>query len=297
MTVAIDRLNEVTRTAEVLTDNFCPVVLLRPDSKIPLSITEDIHPFGRIAHITHAETAGVTVQMWAEHLGAVPGLGVFLGGDKGSPVVAVDLDSEDAITIAKSLGVTSTGRTWVQKTATSGRYHGFYSNPGVDLKRKVGAASGLDLLSNGYACVAPTIAKGHDGVLRQYEWVIGHSPWDIPIADLEPLPEALKDWWLDLDTTPVTRGPSAGVVSNMTPGGDWFAQVLATPIPSGERNERLASIFGKLHRLFPLSVAVVMLHEVNRRCCVPPLPERELGTIVSSIGRRAGFAGREVIPL
>ena len=60
-------------------------------------------------------------------------------------------------------------------------------------------------MTRGYVLVAPsnTSAKPQGGGL--YTWITGHSPWDIPLTDLEQPPPQLLAWWQKL---PQTKGAS-----------------------------------------------------------------------------------------
>ena len=112
---------------------------------------------------------------------------------------------------------------WGQRTGNGGWHIVFYADSELELHRRIkpqGVA--LDLVGDGYAVVAPSITKG------PYCWQSGHSPSDIPLADLASPPAPLVTWWRDLQLkAPAQPQSTAEVNSAYT--------LLGSPIPNGSR--------------------------------------------------------------
>jgi hypothetical protein len=222
------------------------------------------------------------VQGWLQ-----PGdnLAVLLGEAKGSPIIGVGLDYYKTPAVmdrARELGITFKGNSWSQKTGRGG-YTLFYVYDGPALKRDTSGCDGtLDLLVSGYSIVAPSNTAKEPQGGGPYKWLPRHSPFDIPIAQLDTPPKALLDWWQSLSTPkqPETR---------KTPGEGYPPNCLTGPIPEGQRNEVLTKRAGYYHRMIPNDEVVRdLVHTANRAECLPPLPDREVDTILNSILKREG---------
>ena len=134
---------------------------------------------------------------------------------------------------------------------------------------RTGLAPGIDLRGDGGFVVAPPSLHASG---RRYEWEIGASPDDLPLA---PAPRGLLEW--------LRAGQSAGAVR--TP--DEWTTLVRGPIAEGARNDSLARLAGYLLRRRPAPrVVLELVRAVNEARCTPPLPEHEIESIVESIARR-----------
>lgn len=213
-------------------------------------------------------------------------LGALLGWEKESPVIAVGLDVYKTKSVAEfassELGVSSQANCWVQRTGRGG-YTVFYFYRYDDLERDTaGCGDALDLLTNGYSMIAPSDTSKQDSGGGPYTWLAGHSPLDIPMADLDDPPEALLTHWRAVKT-PKAVSTSGGVAHR--PDTGW----LTAPIPEGRRNETLAKIAGYYHRKLPDASAVeVLVHNANATQCSPPLSQGEVQAVLNSILKLEG---------
>jgi len=126
-----------------------------------------------------------TLEEFEHYLKREPALNIAVLG-----VAQVDADSPEAIARAAQLGVSSDARCWIIRTRRGWR--AIYRPPGRELTNQVKAGDvDLDLLVNSPALVPPSIHPSG----TPYRWAPGHSPADIPFADLEIPPPLLEDWW------------------------------------------------------------------------------------------------------
>ena len=271
-----ERYKVLVETAVKMVDNTVPVMVIQAGLKRPLP-----PPGGdtwwiitRPDDVAGAFTAGVNIA-------------VILGREKDSPIIAVGLDLYKDRTIAdraKELGITSDRNTWIQHTGRGGITL-IYQTPDIPLRRDTRQHAGaLDLLVNGYTLIPPSNTAKEPQGGGPYRWAPGHSPFEIPLTELEFPPKPLLDWWQGLHREPQYRSESrAG-----NPGGELPAKHQGA-IPEGQRNEELARRAGYLHRMIPDDGIVRdLVHAVNDRDCQPPLPVREVDTILDSILRRDG---------
>ena len=141
-----------------------------------------------------------TLEELEHYLDRVPTLNLAILG-----VAQVDADSSEAITRAAQLGVTSDARCWIIRTRRGWR--AIYRPPDCELTNQVKAGDvDLDLLVNSPAIVPPSVHPSG----APYHWAPGHSPADIPFADLETPPQLLLEWWELLCRPPARRGYTGG---------------------------------------------------------------------------------------
>lgn len=161
-----------------------PVLLLLPRIKKPVA-----DPDGTWCVFTEWEPLEKALH---QHPDA--NLGLLLGPEKNSPLMAVDIDGQSGLDQARELGVSSREEAWVARTGR-GNWHIVYCHPeGQDFQRTIHAEQlSLDLLTNGYIVVEPSITDG------PYRWQPGHSPKDIPVPELLPPPQPLIKWWQALN--------------------------------------------------------------------------------------------------
>ena len=213
------------RIAQVLLESTVPVLRCKPGLKGPWAneegtwdVIDDPNPLGD----------------WLK-----PGdnLAVMLGTKKHSPIVGVGLDcykNASVMDFAKDLGISFKASVWGQKTGRGG-YTVFYYAPDLDLKRDTTGCDGaLDLLVSGYSLIAPSDSRKESAGGGPYRWLRGHSPLDIPLAELNELPVALHEWWQSL-SRPDHRQEQSGA---------GLPDFLNGPIPEGLRDTTLTRVAG-----------------------------------------------------
>jgi len=267
-----------------LCSQLIPVIVLQAGRKAPKS-----RPDGQTGQfiITDPEDAASAFKEPAN-------IGILLGPEKNSPVIAVGLDLYKDRTVAdlvKELGVTSEANIWIERSGRGG-FNNIYADPGVTLQRDTTQASGaLDLMTRGYVLVPPSDTSGEPQGGGPYRWIPGHSPSDIPLTDLEQPPAALLDWWVKLHQTP----PPAS--SSLWPASPDMPARHQGPVAEGLRNTELASRAGYLHRKIPDDGMVRdLVHAINLQDCRPPLPHGEVENILKSILPRAGASHFRGVP-
>lgn len=139
-----------------------------------------------------------------------------------------------------------------------GGVHFYFTAPsGVVINSRTNLLSGIDVkATGGYVIAAGSVHEsGH-----LYRWRGSSSPMPLPAALLQLLLQP---------TAPTPRNDGATVVE-------------------GQRNAHLASLAGTMRYrgMTPESITAALLEE-NARRCHPPLAEREVRSIASSIGRYA----------
>ncbi|MBI4339981.1 MAG: primase C-terminal domain-containing protein [Chloroflexi bacterium] len=255
----------VVEAAGLLVENAVPALLVLPNQKRPIP-----HPdSGRWWVLDDPD------QVEAEVARAVAlghdwlNLAVTLGHEKGSPLVCLDIDGPQGLPQVKALGVSSHDHAWAARTPHG--FHLFYYSPAGPLPQRTVRAGGLplDLLTNGYALVSPSIVGQ-----RPYHWATGHGPSDIPVAELQELPADVLVWWR---TVAQQDAPRPGPTPATAPAG---------PVGEGQRNVHLTRIAGALRRQgCEPGVIQEALDAENADRCRPPLPDQEVQAIAESVGR------------
>lgn len=189
---------------------------------------------------------------WEEEL--KPNLwGIVTGAMSG--VVIIDVDQPELRSIFDEVNLQPHIKT------PRGGYHYWFKHPGTFVKTCAGILKGIDVRGDGG--FVNVIGKRKDG---QYETLFA------------PLPDSLYEW----DKLPK-------VIANAMNGNGHKPEPKSTgeKIGQGQRNNRLASIAGSLHRQ-GLTGAVLLdaLRVVNEQQCEPPLDDREVITIANSIDQK-----------
>jgi len=283
-------ISQIIATAEELTSQTIPVIVLQNGRKAP-KVEPGADP-----------RADGTYEQWIitdptdvpNAFKAPANIGILLGPEKGSPVIAVGLDLYKDRSVAdrmKEKGVTSDACVWIERSGRGG-INIIYADPEVTLKRdttQYGAS--LDLLTRGYVLIPPSDTSSEPQGGGLYSWIAGHSPFDIPFGDLETPPPPLLAWWLGLDAKPEPHvTPTGGAPDNMPPRHQG-------PIPEGTRNTELASRAGYLHRKIPDDGMVRdLVHGINIADCKPPLLHSEVENILKSILPKEGASHLRGVP-
>lgn len=176
-----------------------------------------------------------------------------------SGLVALDVDvgpkkqgRESLVAIVDQLPNTLTARTG------GGGIHAIYRRTAaVQIRRVIGTESGLDLLGFGYIIAAPSLHPNGN----RYEWID-----DLPIA---PLPEVLNQIFLSsTEPTEITAAEAHD----------------APKITEGGRNNALFRLGCALRDtgLTPSALRAAVFAE-NQSRISPPLPDREVETLVASV--------------
>jgi len=276
-----------------LVENCLPVVFLQHGLKAPLAGPEGSW------HILSDPVEEVEAAKALFSRSRPPNLAACLAPKYGSSLVVVDVETQattEVWTRLQALGVNSGGDCWISRTGRGG-YHIFYYSE-VDPPPRVIRADRLpiDLLADGFAVVPPsdTYLEAQGG--GPYRWVQGHAPSDIPLAELQPVPERLLAWWEEC-AEPRDRLEAAGPHTD-SKGAAW--SLLTEPILEGTRNAALARLGGWLKLYHPYPVLLKLLLAINAGRCVPPLPEREVEAVARSVAKypQTGVTGhpRAVVP-
>jgi hypothetical protein len=264
-----------------LADCSIPLVLLQHGLKAPIKGAD-----GSWVVVADPDAVAEVIQGVARH--GLPNIGAVLAPKCDSPLVVVDIDGAGGWRRARELGVSSGGSAWISKTGR-GNFHVYYHWDSIEPPppRKVRAGTlPIDLLSDGYAVVAPSNTYREAKGGGPYRWVKGHSPRDISLTELDSLPGALLTWWRDLVTR---RSDSAAAhpldILDNHPRSPGVWSLLKDSIADGQRNDTLTRIAGWLKLYHPPHVVEALLLVVNEARCEPPLSDQEVSRIVQSVSR------------
>ncbi len=166
--------------------------------------------------------------------------------------------------------------TWLVETPTGGIHCYFKGNGHDDIASSAGKlGKGIDVRANGgYVVAPPSVVNG-----TEYRWLQDLAPGSGPLADL---PDAL---------VPLLRGSNGNgnVIVPKPPAA------VDGDVPEGERNDTVARWVGKkLAEGVPPAQAFEMAKLFNEARCKPPLPDKEVNTIVRSIVKK-DMAGKAMI--
>ncbi|MBI4340460.1 MAG: primase C-terminal domain-containing protein [Chloroflexi bacterium] len=254
----------VAEAARQLAENGVPTLLVLPNSKKPIAHPDTGSWWTLDDPDTVADQVAGAVALGLSKLN----LAILLGEEKRSPLVAIDIDGPGGLVQVKALGVSSRDACWVASTPHG--WHLVYYSPDGPLPQRVVRAKGLplDLLVNGYCLVEPSQVGG-----RPYRFWPGHGPGDIPVAELQQLPDAVVTWWRSV-AQPAAPRPAPATAPVDTGG----------PVLEGSRNAHLTRVAGALRRQgCETGVILDALQAENDTRCRPPLPDREVQAIAKSI--------------
>ncbi|MYU86682.1 hypothetical protein FYM73_10100 [Lactobacillus salivarius] len=191
-----------------------------------------------------------------------------------SNLIVVDIDNHNNDLQAPLQSLSNLGYNlpsdYVERTKSGGLHFYFRSNKPVKPTRKTKFIDGVDLLSD-FVVTSPS---------TNYKILNG--------ATLDDIPQA-PNWIIKaLDNRAM---PSDRMQDNPTPYRRYYTGYLideiVTGVDAGNRNNWIASIFGKLLRAGtnPRN-AYSLIHLINDNYVSPPLKNKELDTVVKSILKR-----------
>lgn len=215
------------------------------------------------------------VNWWTEY----PDANVGIRTGKESGFIVIDIDGEIGDYYLEKL-VSQYGvlpDTVISITGSGGKHILFkYPNiPNVVIKNKVNWLEKIDIRGDGGYIVAPPSIHPNG---RQYEWELSSRPNEIEIAEL-------PNWLLHLlvgDKENLIAKKENRIAKKET---DYWVSIL-NGVCEGQRNNAATSLVGHLIRcnVNPAIIIEFMLmwNQKNK----PPLPERELESIIRSIARK-----------
>ncbi len=231
-----------------------PVFPCAPGTKRPLTAN------GFLDAVTDA---GQIEQWWTERPNANIAIATI-------GLLVVDIDSADNTWLAdepdKQIELASGA---LSLTAGGGRHYLFRQPEGRHWHNTTGRlAERVDTRADGgYIVVPPSVLEGR----KAYRWS--------PDLELDVSPELLPEppQWLSLELDQLAGGSQSDHVAG---------EVLANSIPSGQRNTTLARLAGTMRRA-GMSRAEILaaILQTNSDRCDPPLDEREVERIATSVAR------------
>jgi hypothetical protein len=200
-------------------------------------------------------------QTWAAH----PTLNVAIATGSPSGLIVLDVDGDDGM---ESLRKLEKQHSPLPRTASivtpSGGQHFYFAHPGVEIRNTAGfPGPHLDIRGDGgYVLAPPSVVYGKTYELDER-------------APVAPMPAWLVQLLTKRQSSPSTRVDPA-VWENMVQRG----------VTAGERNQQLTRLAGYLVNHLPdPGVVLGIVQNTNRERCRPPLPDREISTLVGSVLR------------
>jgi len=201
-------------------------------------------------------------------------IGIVTG--KVSGIVVFDLDSEEGVKYSKSKG----GFPKTPAVKTGKGYHFYMKHPGFVVMNNVNKKLTIDIRGDGGQVAAPPSIHGSG---RKYEWLEGHSIFDIEPAECTPwMIEYLKEI-SDGEKKQVPPKSKGDKVKEDSTTSTEYADILKNGCGEGERNDKATKLLGHLFKKGLDGKEVLEIvktwNEKNR----PPLSERELMTTYDSV--------------
>jgi putative DNA primase/helicase len=215
---------------------------------IPIKKRSKQTALGQLAPYLNRRATKEELAAWAW-----PGVGIVTGPVSGVLVLDVDGPEGEEELCKHGHPVTPIVRT------ANGGLHLYFKHPEQHVRTGIRVAPGLDVkASGGYVVAPPTL--GPNG--RPYEWIV--SPEEADLAET-PL------WLMNLLAQEPSKSP---------------APLVGERIPSGKRNDALASLAGTMRRRGMGEAEILAALQVaNEQRCQPPLEAREVEKIAASVAR------------
>jgi hypothetical protein len=131
--------------------------------------------------------------------------------------------------------------------------------------------------------------ENEGGQIILYPSTVNGVKRELEIDDIIEMPEELKKFLLDKLPVKPLKTFSEEIKEDIV--NEDFNLGLVT---EGNRNSSLLRIGGILRKNLNITQTDFALNVLNRTCCKPPLPLRELDNIVTSLNRYCGFDEREL---
>lgn len=183
-----------------------------------------------------------------------------------SSLVCIDVDSDEGQALLEDSEIDDWKNTWQYKTGRGLRvlYRSEKGGRSFTISR---GDSFVEILGDGKQSVLPPSVHPNG---NQYRWLAGCSP-----RDRAPLS---TDGWMR------RIQPTVEITSE---GEDWEAEVQKDT-PAGARNETMTRLAGHLMHPGPMPAeeVYIWLSMYNNMHNKPPLADREVRSVISSIGRR-----------
>jgi putative DNA primase/helicase len=261
--LGVARQSQLCRAALYYAGLGWPVLPLRPRSKAPLTK----HGY------KDATTDERTILSWWTRWPNA-NVGVATGAPSGVAVLDVDPRSGGLESLQELMDRHGPlPQTPIAETGGGGLHYYFAVQGGVRSRR---LAPGLELKADGGYIVTPPSLHPNG---RLYRWLRGHSPKDLPLAEL---PEWILAPLLSADGA--RAAPEATEALALPASGDQGAPEEV--VHEGERHNFLVRLAGKLRAAGFSVEAIESALLIENACrCRPPLPEREVQTIARSFAK------------
>lgn len=243
----------------------CPVShRCNSPGKIPFDPVEGKHM------VRWQEHEQFSLAQWEEWLDYDSELNIgFLTGSP-SNLVCLDIDDEGGRRILDECGVQGWQDTWQYTTGRGFRYLFQHGETSVSTVVSRGSAH-FEVLGDGRQSVLPPSVHPNG---RQYRWVSGLTPRDGG-------PVSASGWIRGLT-------PQSEITSDRE---DW-AKNIRSAVAQGDRNNTLTRLAGHLLNPCPMppEEAYIWLSLYNQHYCNPPLSDREIKAIITSISKKEAAA-------
>ena len=239
----------------------CSVIPLMPKDKRPLA---RVLPKGAWGEFSKRIATQDEVNRWFE-LEPNANIGLVCGAISG--LVAVDVDGENGQAWFKE---NMPKPNWFQYTSSAHKFHAFYKHPrgGVVVPPAVRITDQIDVRGDGsYVVFAPSIHPS--GAQYSLKPLAGFTGIDslVPVPDIKL--RTIPDGTTEVDNSAIEIR------------GDTSLEAQA-----GERNQALTSHCGRMYaRGCNVEEVLVFALGWNAVCCKPPLPQKEVETIVRSMSK------------
>ena len=258
---------------EYLLENCIPLILIQRGRKEPL---------------TGRDGGWQTIDDPDHAFMATGNIGLLLGNQKNSPVIAVGWDAyKPTARVAKqkleSLSARPVGNVWAMRTGRGGLTW-VYAYDGEPLPKasSAGGDDALDLLTNGYTLIPESETSKIPGG-GPYTWFDGHSPLDIPVHELDHPPEALLEYWRSFTPRASSR-PDAWATRDDT----LIAEALGPGFRDGERDDKLTRVAASITGYgLPREGREAFMRRAAL-LCETPFPENEAVKKLDSAERKFG---------
>jgi hypothetical protein len=201
------------------------------------------------------------IRQWWQQL-PTANIGVATGAPSG--IFVVDVDGVDAEAEIRKLETQHSALPASVETITARGRHIYFRMPATDIRNSTGkVAANVDIRGTGGFVIAPPSIHPSG---RRYEWSVDSA---------NTIAEA-PTWLL------VKIAPSDGSGNGPTPPSEW--RTLVQGIGEGARDCSLTKLTGYLlRRHVDPFVALELIRSFNATRCAPPLPDKDIERIVSSV--------------